>query len=941
MADAKVILKAENQISAGLNAAKGDVLGFGDAAKKVGDTLKSAFTVLAIVEGLKQLGEATFDCFKEFGEGERRANQLKIALDNNKASIDKITNLIDEMRKVSLASKDDIESLVSELAALGKSDQEIDKITRASVYLSNVSGKDLTTAFNMLTSAQNGSIKSLRTYYPEVVALTKEQLAAGDATDGIITKFGELSNKLAENGVSQKLKNLSDSFSDLKENIGEQTTSFFSPIVAGIQTVIDAWNNAYTAQEEYKNNVATIKDVETKSEGERLTAALANAKRDQETWYQSWRLSMLNTPGLSKTVNGQATPIMTPQQSYDAGFFKDTLEKYFGSMAMASSFSLSLASFNKDNPPKPRTVPTPKTGDSDSDSDSDSVTKAKANYKTVEGLYNSISLFFKRDKLHPYTDAEADTFWNGIKEKLFDADALDLGPEAAALKEKIWGVVKDIPEFAHILALSNQKEPTSTSLSRPDQAWSDNYTGLANKSNNDKLIAQAESGGVNLEGVNKQYYDYLTKDALRRAEAIKLMGVKLDTSLKNAGVLNKLGISLPKKADSTNADKAWSDNYTALAAKYNYDKLIAQIESGEVILTGINKQYYDYLIKDAQRRVEEAEKITLLPKEQRGQSTIIPSQLGAGGSSIASQMADLKASQPSFLDNLKGDFKGVFVDIKSSFGSGFMDAVTGSGLNGADVTSSLSGMFGQLSSALGPLTQIIFSANPLMAALLPVIQGAVSILGPAITEVIQPLMGALTSIGETIGIALLPILDAISPIFAILGNILMTVLMPVIQLLTPFINIIALQFQMLTPLLNLVAKAFTILMSPVQFVADLFGWLGKWITALGTNIGVAIYNLTHWLRPKGYASGPGGFSSDAFTGLRAKLDDIDAMGQTNLAASATTTSANTASQSASYSGSNQITINIYQQAPIVGDGGMTALAKMIRNEFATLDYYNN
>ena len=34
-----------------------------------------------------------------------------------------------------------------------------------------------------------------------------------------------------------------------------------------------------------------------------------------------------------------------------------------------------------------------------------------------------------------------------------------------------------------------------------------------------------------------------------------------------------------------------------------------------------------------------------------------------------------------------------------------------------------------------------------------------------------------------------------------------------------------------------------------------------------------------------------------------------------------------------------MTINIYQQSPVVGDGGMRAFAQMVRDEFAELDYY--
>lgn len=50
-------------------------------------------------------------------------------------------------------------------------------------------------------------------------------------------------------------------------------------------------------------------------------------------------------------------------------------------------------------------------------------------------------------------------------------------------------------------------------------------------------------------------------------------------------------------------------------------------------------------------------------------------------------------------------------------------------------------------------------------------------------------------------------------------------------------------------------------------------------------------------------------------------------------------STDTALSSASYRGATQVTINIYQMSPVVGDNGMREFAAMIREEFEALDYY--
>ena len=45
-------------------------------------------------------------------------------------------------------------------------------------------------------------------------------------------------------------------------------------------------------------------------------------------------------------------------------------------------------------------------------------------------------------------------------------------------------------------------------------------------------------------------------------------------------------------------------------------------------------------------------------------------------------------------------------------------------------------------------------------------------------------------------------------------------------------------------------------------------------------------------------------------------------------------------QNASYSGSASVTLNVYIEGNVIGDGGMTELAKRIRSEFLELDRYN-
>ena len=251
----------------------------------------------------------------------------------------------------------------------------------------------------------------------------------------------------------------------------------------------------------------------------------------------------------------------------------------------------------------------------------------------------------------------------------------------------------------------------------------------------------------------------------------------------------------------------------------------------------------------------------------------------------------------------------------------------------------LSETIGPIMDTVQPLIDIVNSVADPMEVLLRILEGFVNVMEPAMQTVVQPLLDAFTWIGESIASWLLPILDQLHVAMSLIGNILTTVMAPVFQIIAPLFQLVALALNTLNPILILCAKVFTILMAPVQFVADLFTWLGDWISYLGNCIYVVCWNLTHWFNQKGFGSSPGGFSSDAFSGLQQRLDNIDNLAAGGTTAATDSVSTSTAIGSASYRGATSVTINIYQMSPVVGDGGMKTFARMIRREFEELDYY--
>jgi hypothetical protein len=254
------------------------------------------------------------------------------------------------------------------------------------------------------------------------------------------------------------------------------------------------------------------------------------------------------------------------------------------------------------------------------------------------------------------------------------------------------------------------------------------------------------------------------------------------------------------------------------------------------------------------------------------------------------------------------------------------------------IADELVGGVAEIVSTVGPIMDILFNTLSPLGILLTILTGFVAVMEPALNTVFQPLVDAFLWIGQMLASVFLPVLEQVHTAFALIANIVMAVLSPILQSFAPIFSVLAGVMEALSPILILLAKAFTILMSPVQFLADLFSWLGSWIQYLGTVISTAAYNLVHPFRPKSYGSSPGAFSSDAFSGLADRLSNIDAIADGGSAVS-DSVATSTAVSSAGYQGATQVTINIYQQAPVVGNNGMRAFAQLIRDEFEALNYY--
>lgn len=773
---AKVIIKGENNISSAVKSASNDLNALKGSVEKIGSVLKTAFSVTAIVTAIKGIGTAAKTVMTEdFGMAERAYRQLALAL-KDQSAYDSVVDNINRLAKVTLSGNDEIESMVAELAALGKSSDEINRISEAAVILSNITGRDLKSSMTTLLSSMNGTTTQLRRLGIDLDGVTKEALEQGAAIDILIEDYGEYSSALAEDSVNQSLKNISETWGDIKEKIGGVLTYNFGPWLKQFDT-------AFEAVSKNINNITTY-----------IGAIIANAPE---------------------------------------------------------VFSL-----------------------------------------LMETLWKMVKKTFEWESLK--------TIFITVVENIVILVSGALKLIVTSIPEIIKGLLNALISYVKYLALSIEAEIIGAIEKAVNWVGREiNDTWVGEKLGWGEELAVADFGADSKKNVARGYYNAASSSIEHIGDPIKDGIATISETLNEA---------------SRNTMDAINSIYGDIGIEFrdSLNEIVApELEEIRSAADAANQTEVLSSIEDSTERTADATEGT-----ETNTGTIASEGLSGNGS-----------GRKSLSEMSESGLSGLFSSMSKS--GGFM------GIFGTVLSETI----GPIMDTVQPLIDIVNSVADPMEVLLRILEGFVNVMEPAMQTVVQPLLDAFTWIGESIASWLLPILDQLHVAMSLIGNILTTVMAPVFQIIAPLFQLVALALNTLNPILILCAKVFTILMAPVQFVADLFTWLGDWISYLGNCIYVVCWNLTHWFNQKGFGSSPGGFSSDAFSGLQQRLDNIDNLAAGGTTAATDSVSTSTAIGSASYRGATSVTINIYQMSPVVGDGGMKTFARMIRREFEELDYY--
>ena len=292
-----------------------------------------------------------------------------------------------------------------------------------------------------------------------------------------------------------------------------------------------------------------------------------------------------------------------------------------------------------------------------------------------------------------------------------------------------------------------------------------------------------------------------------------------------------------------------------------------------------------------------------------------------------------KITSGSFLDKLTDGLASAFTAI----GFGSEQSSTAAGAVIGAFTSKLGDagtLIERLASNMATMTPIL---GAIVTALQYVAEGLAETIAPILNDFAKGAIEPLKELGHAIGEILMPILQDAMPLVQKSAEILTNLFNTLGRVLSPIISLINTQIMPLTatilsiletlePILNAIGTA-------AMVVSGVFSYVGQLIRHIFATVYNWVASIIPWMSYMSDPGNPGDFAKFMANHMTQYVTDTYTNTATDSAATQQALSA------ASYRGATSVTINIYAEAPIVGEGGMREFARMIRDEFDALNYY--
>lgn len=992
--EAKIILKAQNNMSKELNSAKSDLKGLSSVADSIGINLSKLTKIGAITAALTALKKGVEACTNEFKDNELAYARLQASF--NKTDYSRVLDTIAELSKVSLSSQTEITALAGKIASLGNSASDVERITTATVNWANVSGQDLNSALGNVMDTLNGSVGEMGKYLPALKELTAEELKAGQGIELINNNLSKYSNNVNAGTFNQTTKNIADSISTIKSSLGSMmiemagpwlnvVDSFLTKVASVLEGIADL---ASSMGDTIEGPAVKVNFTTEQLQQQAMDLARGYSEGNLSASALNYALASYNDTDREQVLRAfeDLAKVLSNGVPVDIGVDGNAIREYLWSEA--DKYTFSSYDERQEMEDYRRSLMNAGKGLQEIVSNFDSTKIAEytnVNLSSSDSIAteivgynkNSQRLDEQRNEYKSLTESLSVVTGSFVTEIEKATDSLNLLSDYKTRIEKQISEVTTLKETG--VMSSTEADTTIASLTRNlelvnrgIESTSSKIDELSNTDSKYDIVKNSTSSLISsISSITSGYKTEVEtlNDTLSSYTSYQSQIGTLITEIQtlvSSGAIgsddgNTLITALNQQSDLIG--KAIDDVNLKIDEATNPAKGLTA-KTAEII-NNVSNMAESYKTQE-ERLKDTLNTLTLAKSTLEEQIDEVTSAIKSGNLSVDEGNAQLLALGSNLtliergIENTNNSIKelpyknGGDISYTSSFES-FFESITDIEGNAFEklenifkednsllnLNSVLSNSFSQLAGALQPLLTMITSGNILFATLIYIFKGFANTLAPMISRVIIPLSNALEEIGAVIARWFKPVFDALYPIIKTITDMLMAVLVPTLQIINPFMELFARLLLLVKDPLTVLANAFTVLGETVSWLSDCISWV--------------IGSLLNWLysievfgwRPFGgvgyrEVKDPGNLFERVQNSLD-KLNDqinydfsnaVEGMGQI------ASTSTETAVSNATYTGGSTIHINIYQQSPVVGEDGMSEFAKMIRREFVELGYYN-
>lgn len=223
-----------------------------DKIGNIAGKLKTAVTATAVTAAIKKTVDALNECTAAYETQAKAEKALQVAADNNpylnSESVAALKNFSGELQKVTEIGDEVSLSVMAQLAATGRTEQQIMDIMSAAADMSAVTGKDIAQVAQQLNKTFSGLAGELGEANSQIRTLTKEELENGGAIKIVADQYKGMAEQTASVTVQ-----MSNAWGDFKENIGAGWGSVTKPVKEFFIGVLNQINEAASKTRELKD----------------------------------------------------------------------------------------------------------------------------------------------------------------------------------------------------------------------------------------------------------------------------------------------------------------------------------------------------------------------------------------------------------------------------------------------------------------------------------------------------------------------------------------------------------------------------------------------------------------------------------------------------------------------------------------------------------------